>query len=108
MNLYSAWLVVLSVCNGGLYRFGPGDEPYGLIPALLIAGAENILSTLWPIKDQTARDFMVGFYKHLLKYGPAEALRRACKQSIQDPTLSLSDWAGFVLVGPSRPPRRSA
>jgi CHAT domain-containing protein len=30
--LPAARLVVLSICNGGLYRIGPSDEPYGLMP----------------------------------------------------------------------------
>jgi CHAT domain-containing protein len=102
MNFRAARLVVLSICNGGIYRFGPGDEPYGLISALLAAGAENILGTLWPLEDRVGRLFMSGFYKQLLALGPAEALRQACVQFIQDGAL-LRHWAGFVLVGPGRP-----
>jgi CHAT domain-containing protein len=48
LDFRSARLVVLCICNGGLFRCGPGDEPYGLVPAFLRAGAENVLATLWP------------------------------------------------------------
>lgn len=84
LNLRSARLVVLSICNGGLYRFGPGDEPYGLVPAFLTAGVENVLGALWPIDDKTGRHFTIQFYKHLLQDGPADALRNACRTSIRD------------------------
>jgi len=102
MDLNSARLVTLNICNGGLYRFGPGDEPYGLVPALFTAGAENVLGTLWPIEDDIGRRFIIDFYKNLLACGPAEALRQACIQFIQDQAL-LRHWAAFVLVGPGRP-----
>ncbi len=98
MHLQAARLVVLSICNGGLYRIGPGDEPYGLISALLIAGVENIIGPLWPLKDDMGYFFMLEFYKHLLKAGPAEALQHTCKTFIQDQAY-LRDWAGIILVG---------
>jgi CHAT domain-containing protein len=102
LDLDETRLVALSICDGGLYRIGPGDEPYGLIPALLTAGAENVLGTLWSIEDQAGRAFMIEFYKHLLGQGPAEAYRRACITFVgsQEP---LRDWASWVLVGSGRP-----
>jgi CHAT domain-containing protein len=102
LDLRACRLATLSICNGGLYRFGPGDEPYGLMPAALVAGAENVVGTLWPLEDETARPFMIEFYRHVLAAGPAEALRRACRQFIADGAL-LSQWSGFVAVGPGRP-----
>lgn len=102
MDFRSAQLVVLSICNGGIYRFGPGDEPYGLMSALFTAGARNLVGTLWQIEDAKGRSFMVEFYKHLLECGPAEALRRtACK--LIDDGAPLRDWAAFLVAGPGRP-----
>ena len=102
LNLASARLVVLSICNGGLYRMGPTDEPYGLVPAFLLAGAQNVIATLWRVDDQFGRRFTVEFYKHLLQHGPAEAYRRACLRFIDEDEL-IHKWAGFVIVGPGRP-----
>lgn len=102
MDLDSARLVTLSICNGGLYRIGPGDEPYGLIPALFIAGAENVIATLWQIEDQSGRAFMLEFYKHVLNHGPAEAWRRSCVEFLQN-HRSLRDWAAWTLTGSGRP-----
>jgi CHAT domain-containing protein len=101
IDLSAARLVVLNICNGGLYRVGPGDEPYGLVAALLAAGAENVLGTLWEMEDTSARTFITQFYKAHLDRGIANAVRAASVR-----TLSiggkLHQWAGFVNVGPGR------
>ena len=102
VNLSSNRLVVLSVCNGGLYRIGPADEPYGLIPAFLQAGSQNAVGTLWKVEDIYGRLLMAEFYKSVLKAGPAEALRQASKEFIGQ-GQTISRWSGFVAVGPGRP-----
>lgn len=101
LKMQNARLVVLSVCDGGLYRTGPSDEPYGLIPAFLEAGAHNVMGTLWPLDDQFGRDFMIEFYKHL-GGGPAAAYQKAALRFIGEDEF-IRRWAGFVLVGPGRP-----
>lgn len=101
LDLGEARLVALSICDGGLHRFGPGDEPYGLIPAFLAAGAENVLAALWPVNDAVARQFMADYYRSLLKTGPAAALRATCREFIKD-GADMSQWASFSLVGVGR------
>jgi CHAT domain-containing protein/tetratricopeptide (TPR) repeat protein len=44
-------LVTLSACSSGVSTLRPGDEPFGLTRAWLIAGANAIVSTLWPVDD---------------------------------------------------------
>lgn len=101
LDLRAARLVALSICNGGIYRVGPGDEPYGLVAAFLAGGAENVTGTLWPVEDRAGRAFMVEFYRRLLTRGPAEAYRRACIHFLRA-GAPLRDWAGWVPVGPGR------
>jgi CHAT domain-containing protein len=62
-------------------RFGPGGERYGLVPAALEAGAENVIGTLWPIEDDIGRLFMKELSRDLFEAGPAEALRRTARSS---------------------------
>jgi CHAT domain-containing protein len=102
LDLRATRVLGLSVCNGGLYRFGPGDEPYGLIPAGLVAGAENVIATLWPLGDTIGRLFMTRVYRDLLRDGPAEALRATSAQFL-DNREAIRDWAAFVVVGNGRP-----
>jgi hypothetical protein len=103
LELRAAWLVVLSICDGGLYRFGPGDEPQGLLPAFLAAGAQNVIATLWQIDDAAGRDLMARAAPHLIAHGPAEALRRAACDALDDPSVPVRDWAGFVVAGTGGP-----
>jgi hypothetical protein len=102
MDLHAIRLAVLSICNGGLYRFGPGDEPYGLMPMFLIAGAENVIGTLWPIEDEFGRIFMRRLYAEKLPAGPVHALQRTASYFIER-DAKLRQWASCVLVGPGRP-----
>lgn len=101
LDMSAVRVVVLSVCNGGLYRFGPGDEPYGLVPAVLGAGAENVVGTLWPIEDDVGRLFMKELYRDLLAVGPAEGLRRTACQFRDDGAL-IRQWAAFTVIGTGR------
>lgn len=102
MDLHATRLAVLSVCNGGLYRIGPADSPFGLIPAFIEAGSQNVMGTLWPLDDRFGRDFMVEYYSHLLQDGPAKAYQKTAMRFIGDDEY-IRNWAGFVLVGPGRP-----
>jgi CHAT domain-containing protein len=102
LKLPQTRLAVLSVCNGGLYRMGPTDEPYGLVPAFFEAGAQNVVATLWPLDDAFGRRFMAEFYQHLLEEGAAEALRQAELHFLGEEEL-IRQWAGFVVAGPGRP-----
>jgi len=101
MDFHSASQVVLSICNGGIYRFGPGDEPYGLSSALLTAGAHDLVGTLWSIEDWAGRQFVVQFYSNVLRCGPADALRLAAKKYLQE-GWDLRLWAAFVSMGTGR------
>ncbi len=100
MDLSAAQLVVLSICDGGVYRFGPGDEPYGLLSALLAAGASTVLGPLWAIDDTEARLLVTAFYGTLLSHGPALALQDAAVQRLRA-GAEIRDWAGFVVFGES-------
>lgn len=102
LDLSAAQLAVLSICDGGLYRFGPGDEPLGLLPALFAAGVTNVVAPLWEIDDQATCELMKVFYRRLLSAGPAEALQQAAIDLMRG-GAPIRDWAGFALMGAGRP-----
>lgn len=107
MDFDGTGLVVLGICDGGIYRFGPGDEPLGLVPGLLAAGARNVVGPLWAVHDGHARDLIIEFYACLLTLGPVEALRRAALSRLRA-GVEIRDWAGFVLTGAARAPELDA
>jgi CHAT domain-containing protein len=107
LDLAGTKLVVLSACETGLGQVRAGDGVYGLRRALVIAGAESQVMSLWKVDDQVTRDLMVIFYRGLLAgKGRAAALRDAqlailARRGNDNPFY----WAGFIPVGDWRPLR---
>ena len=85
LDLWGTKLVVLSACDTGVGAVKNGDGVYGLRRALVLAGAESQLMSLWAVSDRSTRDLIVGYYKTLLQgAGRGEALRQAQLQMLKD------------------------
>ncbi|KAH6967561.1 CHAT domain-containing protein [Fusarium venenatum] len=52
-------------CDSATQEIAPGDEPLGIIPALVYAGATSVLGCIWPIDSRAGRAFSDNFYKEL-------------------------------------------
>ena len=124
-----ARLVVLSACNTGQGEMTGGDDVLGLTRALLAAGAEAAVVSLWPVDDHSTAIFMEEFYTLLARgsaprtalHGAQAALRNMTMDEIESRTrgqrrspvaeaaVAIPDddrgyrhpyfWAPFVLVG---------
>lgn len=106
LDLAGVQLAVLNVCHGVFCRYGPGDEPLGLLSAFLSAGAGSVIGALWELPDDEARRFVLWFSEELAqgkaKGDPAAALRAAARRAIGE-GWPVAHWAGMVLVGGGRP-----
>jgi CHAT domain-containing protein len=71
LNLDGTWLVTLSACETGVGAARSGEGVFGLRRAFMIAGAQNLLMTLWPVSDDVTPKIMADFYKEALKTGDA-------------------------------------
>ena len=71
LRLNGTWMVVLSACETGVGEARSGEGVFGLRRAFMIAGAENLLMTLWPVADETTAKIMADFYKEAFATGDA-------------------------------------
>jgi CHAT domain-containing protein len=100
-----ARLLVLSACqtalsSGALEDVPIGDDWVGLVQAFLVAGASNVMGTLWPVEDRATARLMELFYV-ALKSGQSEpdALAAAQRSALRDAsTAHPFYWAGFSIV----------
>jgi CHAT domain-containing protein len=101
LNLWGTKLVTLSACDTGVGEVRNGDGVHGLRRALVLAGAETQVMTLWAVSDQATRELMVSYYRMLqLGQGRGEALRRAQLEMFRKVKWRHPYfWAGFIQSG---------
>jgi CHAT domain-containing protein/Tfp pilus assembly protein PilF len=98
-------LVVLSACETGVGAVPSGDGVYGMRRALVLAGAESQVVSLWSVSDASTRALMRDYYGELARgTGRAEALRRAKLHLLHQPRYAHPYyWAAFIPAGDWRP-----
>jgi len=99
LDLWGTKLVVLSACETGLGEVKNGEGVYGLRRALVLAGSESQVISLWQVSDEATRDLMVAFYERL----QAGEGRTAALSAVQLEMLRSSDQ---TQTGESRGVRR--
>jgi CHAT domain-containing protein len=93
LALWGTKLVVLSACETGLGEVRNGAGVYGLRRALVLAGSETQVMSLWKVSDTGTRDLMTAYYARLQAgEGRTEALRQ----------VQLAMLRGRLLPGASR------
>ncbi|NEO91069.1 MAG: CHAT domain-containing protein, partial [Moorea sp. SIO3G5] len=108
LNLYGSELVVLSACETGLGELSQGEGVYGLRRALVLAGSQSQVISLWQVDDESTKELMVSYYHKLNQgLGRSEAMRQAQlemqqNQKYQHPYF----WAAFINSGNWKPFRR--
>jgi CHAT domain-containing protein len=92
-------LICLSACHTGMSGIGPGDELLGLTRAVLGAGVDALVASLWAANDDTAPEYMNAFYAGLRSgAGRAASLRSAAREMRRREPHPYF-WAPFILVG---------
>ena len=98
----SAKLVVLSSCyTRDKHGCATSDGVIGLSRALLAAGAQCVLMSLWPVPDTAVKLIMKAFYSSLLQGSRVSRALAEAMTAVQTTKYFQhpANWAGFVLVG---------
>ena len=99
LDLRATKLLTLSACDSGLGRVSRGDDFYGFHGALMAAGAQNIVVSMWPVDDSATQTLMTDFYASATKTNLGNALQSAIrKMASTKETAHPFFWAPFRLV----------
>lgn len=99
LNLDETELVVMSACETGLGEVKNGEGVYGLQRSFIVAGADNLIMSLWKVNDETTQKLMSRFYSHWLGgQTKKDAFRQAIK-SLKKEYKQPYYWGAFVILG---------
>jgi CHAT domain-containing protein len=101
LNLWGTKLVVLSACDTGVGEVKNGEGVYGLRRALVLAGSETQVMSLWQVSDSITQRLMTSFYLGLKQgQGRNAALRQAQLKLLHQSKLDHPYyWAAFIQSG---------
>jgi CHAT domain-containing protein/Tfp pilus assembly protein PilF len=104
LDLHGTKLVTLSACQTGVGDATAGDGVYGLRRALVLAGAETQVMTLWPVDGEATADLMKAYYQALARGGRrSEAMRGVQLTMLHDRRWQHPYyWASFIVSGDDR------
>ena len=97
----NAETVVLSACEASLGKSYRGQLSFGLSEAFLLAGAHNVVGSLWKVSDEAAQAYMQHFYQAYVRFDatPAASARAAALEMSRDPVFSHPYfWAAFAIT----------
>lgn len=81
LNLPRCALALLSACESGVSVRTRADEPFGLPAALLLAGADQVIATMWRVRDDASLLLMDHFYREVCRgVGISTALANAQRE----------------------------
>jgi CHAT domain-containing protein len=95
-------VIVLSACDTAVGPIEGQDGVATLARSFLLAGAKNVISTLWSADDISSLALMRGFYEHIRRgEPPGSALANAKREFIREFGDGSAPyyWAAFTFEG---------
>jgi CHAT domain/SPOR domain len=101
LDLWGTKLAVLSACDTGLGEIKRGEGVQGLRRALVLAGSESQVISLWAIPDKLGKEIITPYYQALRRgEGRAEGLRQVQLQMLRSRDRRHPFyWAAFIQSG---------
>ena len=92
LDLWGTEVVALSACETGVGEVRSGEGVFGLRRALVLAGSQSQLMTLWQVADEPTQQLMVSWYSQLKQgVGRAEALYQAQLAALRGEALPVTN-----------------
>jgi CHAT domain-containing protein len=99
LNLDHTEIVFLSACETGRGEVKSGEGVYGLQRSFIVAGAQNVVMTLFKVDDAVTQKLVTMFYTEWIKTGNKRTAFNNAKKAIlleyKDPIY----WGSFIMVG---------
>ncbi|XP_060533525.1 tetratricopeptide repeat protein 28 [Cylas formicarius] len=101
MKLSARLIVVSSSHTRDQQGWATSDGLVALVRALLAAGAQAVLVSLWPVPDTATKILLRAFYSAMLQGTRAAKALSEAMQTVQHTKhfAHPANWAGFVLIG---------
>lgn len=92
-------LVVLSACRTNAGTVLRGEGVMSLARAFFQGGAQAVVASLWPLRDEATARFFDRFYRHLSRGLSLSAALKATQSESLEAGVPATDWAGVVVLG---------
>ena len=99
LNLDATDLVVLSACETGLGDVQIGEGVYGLQRAFMVAGAKNLVMSLFKVSDEATQKLMEKFYEKWIQTGNMRQSFIDAKKEIRNEYEAPIYWGSFIMMG---------
>lgn len=97
---------VLSACDTGVGEIKVGEGVFGLRRAFQVAGAKTVIMSLWPVEDETTRQWMETLYREHFLNGKdtRESVQAASLQILRERRAKHQSthpfyWGAFIAAG---------
>jgi CHAT domain-containing protein len=97
---------VLSACGTGLGEIVAGEGILGLQRAFAVAGAQTVVMSLWPVEDESTRNWMRELYTRRLEQNltTIESVHIATQTILEDRRRAGKSthpfyWGAFIATG---------
>ncbi len=97
---WDAKMVVLSACETGTGDMKKTEGIIGLTRAVMYAGSDAVLVSLWTVSDKGTRDLMINFFGNIVSESiPTDQCLRLAKLELIKKGATPYVWSPFIMFG---------
>lgn len=95
-------LVVLGGCSTAEGTLLAGEGVLSLARSFLVAGAQAVVASIWPVEDREAKVFFEHFYAHLGQGHRVDEALKAAQHELKAKGFPNRAFAGYLVLGLGR------